>query len=67
MAVVYTCDRCGYKSINSNEVIRYTLSLTSEHPVQTLEVDLCKTCTETAWRAIREQLFRGERQARSDS
>jgi hypothetical protein len=63
MAIVHTCDRCGFKSLNPGEVVRYVVSMTSDRPppIQSCEVDLCKTCTETAWRGIREHLFRIDR------
>jgi len=63
MAVTYSCDRCGFKTTNDGEVLRCTVEITSTEPVKSCTVDLCEKCIETAWKNIREQIFRADRQS----
>lgn len=62
MAITYSCDRCGFKTVQSGEVTRFTVEIKSDRPVQACTVDLCDKCLETAWKGIREQLFRVDKQ-----
>lgn len=62
MAITYSCDRCGFKSVKTDAVKRYTVEIKAEKPVQTCTVDLCDKCLETAWNGINEQLFRRDKQ-----
>ena len=66
MAITYSCDRCGFKSVKTDAVKRYTVEIKAkikaEKPAQTCIVDLCDKCLETAWNGINEQLFRRDKQ-----
>jgi len=62
MAITYSCDRCGFKTQKTDDVKRYTVEIQSDGPVQSCTVDLCDKCIETAWKGIRDQLFRTEKQ-----
>lgn len=62
MAITYSCDRCGFKTTESGVVTRYAIEIKSDQPVQSCAVDLCDKCLETAWKGIRDQLFRVEKQ-----
>lgn len=63
MGITYSCDRCGFKTVQSGEVARYTVQISNDQPVQSCTVDLCDKCIETAWMNIREQLFRAQKQS----
>ena len=63
MGITYSCDRCGFKTVQSGEVTRYTVQISTEKPVHSCTVDLCDKCIETAWMNIREQLFRAQKQS----
>lgn len=62
MAINYSCDRCGFKTVKSGEVTRYTVEISTNRPIQTCTVDLCDKCLETAWKSIHDQLFRMDKQ-----
>ena len=62
MAIMYSCDRCGYKTVDSVPVKRYQVRIGDEATEHECTVDLCDQCLETAWKTIRDQLFRGEKQ-----
>ncbi len=63
MAVTFSCDRCGFKTVEAGKVVRYVLEISADQPIQSCEVDLCDKCLETAWNVIRDQLFRSDRQS----
>ena len=63
MAITHSCDRCGFKTIRTDDVKRYTLQISQDDPVQSCTVDLCDKCLETAWKRICDQLFRTDKQA----
>ena len=60
MAITHSCDRCGCKTVDSGAVKRYSVEISAEQPVHTCTVDLCDQCLETAWKTIRDQLFRAD-------